>query len=100
MRKSASYYTLAEVRQHCEAHDCWIIIYDKIYDVTHFLSQHPGGEYILLENAGRDATLSFLGAYHSNQILVEAEKYCIGYLVQHERLNFLQSGYDTIQSTS
>ena len=41
------------------------MIYDKVYDVTEFLSSHPGGEDVLLEYLGYDATLAFRGVGHS-----------------------------------
>ena len=31
----------------------------KVYDVTEFLAEHPGGEEILLETAGTDSTEAF-----------------------------------------
>ncbi|CAD0088482.1 unnamed protein product, partial [Aureobasidium vineae] len=31
------------VKQHDNAEDCWIILYEKVYDVTSFLEEHPGG---------------------------------------------------------
>lgn len=32
-------YTLAEVKQHNTKTDLWVIIHDKVYDVTRFLSE-------------------------------------------------------------
>ena len=40
--KSEVEYTTAEVSQHNMQNDCWIIIHGKVYDVTEFLSNHPG----------------------------------------------------------
>lgn len=34
--------TLAEVAQHNKADDLWIVVAGKVYDVTKFLSEHPG----------------------------------------------------------
>ncbi|KZT06828.1 uncharacterized protein LAESUDRAFT_725587 [Laetiporus sulphureus 93-53] len=52
----AKAYSLQEVAQHNSASSCWIIIDNKVYDVTDFLPEHPGGEKIILKYAGRDAT--------------------------------------------
>ena len=30
-------YTRHDVMQHCEDDDCWIIVHDRVYDVTKFL---------------------------------------------------------------
>ncbi|WVF71747.1 hypothetical protein IAT40_006555 [Kwoniella sp. CBS 6097] len=48
-----------EVQKHASRDDCWVIIDGKIYDVTDFLNQHPGGAEIILANAGKDATKIF-----------------------------------------
>jgi len=36
-----------------------VILYGKVYDVTGFLSEHPGGSRIILQLAGQDATNEF-----------------------------------------
>ncbi|RSH80772.1 Cytochrome b2, mitochondrial precursor [Saitozyma podzolica] len=48
-----------EVQKHTRRDDCWVIIDGKVYDVTDFLENHPGGEGIILANAGKDATKIF-----------------------------------------
>ena len=50
---------------HDSREDGWTVIYDKVYDVTEFLSLHPGGEDVILEYLGYDATLAFRGVGHS-----------------------------------
>jgi cytochrome b involved in lipid metabolism len=57
-------YTLEEVARHDKPEDCWIIINNKVYDVTPFIAQHPGGVAIL-RNAGKDSTDGFekIGAH-------------------------------------
>ncbi|CAG9771826.1 unnamed protein product [Ceutorhynchus assimilis] len=78
--------SLQEVEWHDSPKDCWIVIYDRVYDVTDFLDTHPGGEDILLEHAGRDATVAFRGSGHSAQAIRALDKYLIGSLPLHERL--------------
>ncbi|KAJ9118128.1 hypothetical protein QFC22_004030 [Naganishia vaughanmartiniae] len=34
----------------------WVIIHNKVYDVTEWLDEHPGGAKIILKYAGKDAT--------------------------------------------
>ncbi|OWZ44500.1 L-mandelate dehydrogenase [Cryptococcus neoformans Tu259-1] len=48
-----------EVQKHNKRDDCWVIIDGKIYDVTDFLENHPGGAEIIIANAGKDATKIF-----------------------------------------
>ncbi|PYH86109.1 mitochondrial cytochrome b2 [Aspergillus uvarum CBS 121591] len=49
-------FDAAEVAKHNTAESCWVILYGKVYDVTNFLSDHPGGAKIILKLAGKDAT--------------------------------------------
>ncbi|CAN3359575.1 L-lactate dehydrogenase (cytochrome) [Diutina catenulata] len=51
--------TYDEVAKHNSKSDCWVIIHGKAYDVTDFLSEHPGGSAIILKYAGQDATKAF-----------------------------------------
>ncbi|KAI9295526.1 hypothetical protein K502DRAFT_315692 [Neoconidiobolus thromboides FSU 785] len=51
--------SLEEISKHNSATDCWCIIYDKVYDLTQFLGEHPGGKNIILKYAGKDATKAF-----------------------------------------
>ncbi|KAF8922501.1 FMN-dependent dehydrogenase-domain-containing protein [Mucidula mucida] len=52
-------FTLEEVSKHNNAASCWVVIKSHVYDVTEFLSEHPGGSAIILKYAGRDATLAY-----------------------------------------
>ncbi|KAF2092878.1 hypothetical protein NA57DRAFT_81810 [Rhizodiscina lignyota] len=42
--------------KHNSPDSCWVILYGAVYDVTDFLSSHPGGSKIILQLAGQDAT--------------------------------------------
>jgi len=53
-------YTLTEVATHNSAASCWMAIRGKVYDVTSFISRHPGGNNIL-KGCGKDATSLFEG---------------------------------------
>ncbi|KAK5109218.1 hypothetical protein LTR62_007200 [Meristemomyces frigidus] len=52
----AKTYTYDEVQQHRSASSCWVVLYGNVYDVTTFLPNHPGGQKIILQLAGTDAT--------------------------------------------
>ncbi|XP_029623279.1 cytochrome b5 [Salmo trutta] len=60
-----TYYTLEEVKTHNTITDAWLIIHDKVYNVTSFLQEHPGGVEIVMMEAGADATESFESVGHS-----------------------------------
>ncbi|KAI0932367.1 hypothetical protein AcW1_000485 [Taiwanofungus camphoratus] len=55
----AQSWSLEEVAGHNDASSCWVIISNKVYDVTDFLPEHPGGAKIILKYAGRDATAAY-----------------------------------------
>lgn len=42
--------------KHTSKDSCWVILYGNVYDVTDFLTEHPGGSKIILKLAGKDAT--------------------------------------------
>jgi cytochrome b involved in lipid metabolism len=49
---SAKAITFEEVEKHDKKDDCWMVIHGKVYDVTKFLGEHPGGEEVMLESKG------------------------------------------------
>lgn len=53
-------FTPSEVAQHASAGDCWQIISGKVYDVTSYVNDHPGGPSIL-QGCGTDSTAMFNG---------------------------------------
>jgi len=64
-KSSGKVFRLAEVSKHDSAEDMWMVIHNKVYDVTNFLEEHPGGVEVLLENAGLESTYAFEDVGHS-----------------------------------
>ena len=50
--ESSRQISLDEVKKHSKPNDAWVIIHGKVYDVTKFLRDHPGGPEILQQHAG------------------------------------------------
>jgi len=70
-------FTLQEISKHKDNKSCWIIIDGKVYDVTGFLKEHPGGPQPILLNGGQDASIEF-HSIHSTDANQLKERYCIG----------------------
>ncbi|NXR64971.1 CYB5B protein, partial [Rhadina sibilatrix] len=69
---------LEEVAKRNSSREAWLVIHGRVYDVTRFLEEHPGGEEVLLEQAGRDATESFEDVGHSTDAREMLKQYYIG----------------------
>lgn len=69
--------TMAEVRKHKQPDDVWIVISGKVYDVTKYLSLHPGGVEAIMINAGSDCSDEF-HSFHSTWAARMLEKHYIG----------------------
>ncbi|KAL7633290.1 UNVERIFIED_CONTAM: hypothetical protein RMT77_016395 [Armadillidium vulgare] len=77
--------TLAEIENHNDKSSCWVVIHDKVYDLTKFLDEHPGGEEVLLEQAGKVATEGFEDVGHSTDAREMMADYLIGELNEEEK---------------
>uniref|UniRef100_A0A8C1H0L8 Cytochrome b5 n=1 Tax=Cyprinus carpio carpio TaxID=630221 RepID=A0A8C1H0L8_CYPCA len=91
------YYRLSEVEERNSFKSTWIIIHNKVYDVTKFLEEHPGGEEVLLEQAGGDATESFEDVGHSSDAREMASSFVIGEL---HPVSITESLVTTVEETT
>uniref|UniRef100_A0A8C5USC5 Cytochrome b5 n=1 Tax=Microcebus murinus TaxID=30608 RepID=A0A8C5USC5_MICMU len=78
--KEVKYYTLEEIQKHNHSKSTWLILHHKVYDLTKFLEEHPGGEEVLREQAGGDATENFEDVGHSTDARELSKTYIIGEL--------------------
>lgn len=69
-----------DLMDHTNAESCWIVIDDHVFDLTSFLSKHPGGSIILLKYAGKDATDVFNEIPGHIDALRTLDEMCIGKL--------------------
>ncbi|XP_037947478.1 cytochrome b5 [Teleopsis dalmanni] len=87
MSEEVKTYTRKQIAEHNTNKDTWIVIHNNVYDVTSFLNEHPGGEEVLIEQGGKDATENFEDVGHSSDAREMMKKYKIGELVATERTN-------------
>jgi len=78
-------YRREEVAKKSNSEGAWIVIHNSVYNVTEFLNEHPGGEEVLLEQAGKDGTEAFEDVGHSTDARELMKKYKIGELVEEDR---------------
>ena len=62
----AASYTMAQVSANKSAAKCWSVINGDVYDLTKWISAHPGGAGAILSLCGTDGTQDFI-AMHRGQ---------------------------------
>jgi len=74
--------TLSELRKRNTAQECWLAINGSVYNVTDYISRHPGGADLILANCGKDASQAFNTqggqGKHSTGAKAKLETYKIG----------------------
>ncbi|KAL4901100.1 hypothetical protein BDW74DRAFT_170450 [Aspergillus multicolor] len=95
-----SSYTLDQVKAHCTPEDVWIIFHNKVYDVTKYLEDHPGGSAVLIEVAGADATEAFEEVGHSDEAREQLEPFYIGDLPDEEHTESVEVYKPTFEQVS
>ena len=74
-------YTREQVAAHATGGDCWSFVRDIVYDLTHWVLQHPHGDTDILGMCGKDGTEGFEGEHIGNQSVFDILKaYQVGYL--------------------
>ncbi|CAI7775602.1 unnamed protein product [Closterium sp. NIES-54] len=71
-------FTLEEVSKHNTEKDCWLIVSGKVYDVTKFMDDHPGGSDVMVSSTGKDATDDFEDIGHSKTARDMLAQYYVG----------------------
>lgn len=65
-------FTMADVEAHHDASSCYTAINGAVYDVTDWISRHPGGSKAILGLCGTDGSSAF-DAQHGGQARPEQE---------------------------
>lgn len=76
---AAAGFTMAEVRQNNTAASCWVAVDGRVFDLTQWITRHPGGAGAITQLCGTDGTTSF-NSRHGGQSSPTAtlESYDIG----------------------
>ena len=94
--------TLEEAKKHNTLEDCWLVMFEKVYDVTKFMDDHPGGSEIMLDVTGRDATEDFEDVVHSSTARKQLDGIYIGELHEDDiaKMNLKNSSTNTSTSAA
>ncbi|PWA72885.1 cytochrome b5, heme-binding site-containing protein [Artemisia annua] len=78
MKSKNKVFSLSDVSLHNNSKDCWVVINARVYDVTNFLNDHPGGDNVLLDVAGKDASEEFEEVGHGSAARLMLDEYYVG----------------------
>mmetsp|Transcript_73159 Transcript_73159/g.116656 ORF Transcript_73159/g.116656 Transcript_73159/m.116656 type:complete len:148 (+) Transcript_73159:107-550(+) len=71
-------YTWDEIRKHNTEEDLWVVLHGRVFDVTEFQIDHPGGPDVLQDIAAQDATQEFESIMHTKKARNMARCHLIG----------------------
>ena len=74
----ATTFTAAQVAQNSDATSCWASVDGSVYDLTAWISEHPGGSREIEALCGTDATAAFQRQHGSN---AEAQRELAGFKI-------------------
>jgi cytochrome b involved in lipid metabolism len=77
--KPAKKYTMAQVKQHNKASNCWTVVGKNVYKVTAWIPKHPGGKGVVVAMCGKNGTTLFNSKHGKDPIAKGSlAKYKIG----------------------
>ena len=74
--------TMEEVAKHNAESSAWLVVHDRVHDVTKYVRFHPGGRDKILQYAGKEATVAFMGDQHPISAKDVLAEYYIGDLIR------------------
>lgn len=86
------YITSEELRKHSSREDLWISIQGKVYDVTEWIKEHPGGDIPILNLAGQDCTDAFI-AFHPGAAWKYLDSFFTGYYLNDYEVSEVSKDY-------
>ncbi|KAI9841413.1 MAG: hypothetical protein M1838_003585 [Thelocarpon superellum] len=89
--------TYADVANHTKKEDLYVVIHDRVYNVTEFVDEHPGGEEVMLDVAGQDATEAFEDVGHSDEARTTLEQLYVAPLKRVRKEQQINGGMNETQ---
>lgn len=81
--------TQVDVASHNTTESCYVIMGKKVYDITPFLDDHPGGGELIVEYGGKDVKAIMeeeLSHYHSESAYEIMDDHFVGYVATDEAI--------------
>ncbi len=60
-------YTLSQIATHSTRQSCWSAVRGNVYDLTTWISKHPGGDPAILSMCGKDGTDAFVSQHQGQK---------------------------------
>lgn len=60
-------FTMLEVALHADATSCYSVVNGAVYDLTNWITKHPGGQQAIKGLCGKDGTSAFTGKHGGQQ---------------------------------
>ncbi|KAF2168220.1 hypothetical protein M409DRAFT_21661 [Zasmidium cellare ATCC 36951] len=87
----------AEVAAHNTAESCYVTVGTKVYDVTPFLEDHPGGGDLILEHGGKDVKEAMedeISHAHTESAWEILDDYLVGFVATEKVLDAAKQSND------
>ncbi|CAL5400931.1 unnamed protein product [Camellia sinensis] len=97
MADEKKYISEEDLKKHSKPSDLWISIQGKVYNVTDWAKQHPGGDIPLLNLSGQDATDAFI-AFHPGSAWQYLDKFFTGYYLRDFEVSEVSKDYRRLAS--
>ena len=96
-KEKKKYITSEELKGHNKEGDLWISIQGKVYNVSDWVKEHPGGDVPISNLAGQDVTDAFI-AYHPGTAWSHLEKFFTGYHLSDFKVSEVSKDYRKLAS--
>ncbi|KAL8925145.1 MAG: hypothetical protein Q9208_003650 [Pyrenodesmia sp. 3 TL-2023] len=86
--------TLSQLNEHKTQQDLWIAVHGKVYNLTSFADDHPGGIDVLKDCAGTDGSETYEYAGHSANNMKTMQRFLVGTLAGYNNVPDLAPAAD------